>query len=66
MRGHCSALEAAEMARAAGVGALCLTHYGEFSGSRDLDESARSLYGGDIIVADDHSVIPVGEKVPAA
>jgi len=65
MRGHCSALEAAEMARAAGAGTLCLSHYGEFSQARDLDEAARDLFEGEIVVADDHRVIAVGERVPA-
>jgi len=63
MRGHCSALEAAEMARAAGCGCLCLSHYGEASRSRDLDESARELFSGEIIVADDHQKITVGRPV---
>jgi ribonuclease BN (tRNA processing enzyme) len=31
-----------------------LTHYGEESTSRDLDEAAREIFGGEIIVADDH------------
>ena len=65
-RGHCSALEAAQMARMAGARALCLTHYGEFSHARDLDESARGRFTGEIFVADDHHVIPIGERVPAA
>jgi ribonuclease BN (tRNA processing enzyme) len=54
MRGHSSARDAAEMARVAGVRHLILTHYGEASTARDLDEAARAIYSGEIIVADDH------------
>ena len=57
MRGHSSAAEAAAMAREAGVRRLILTHYGEESTSRDLDEAAREVYGGEIEVADDHRTI---------
>jgi len=53
-RGHSSAAEAAAMAREAGVRRLVLTHYGEESTSRDLDEAAREIFAGEIIVADDH------------
>jgi ribonuclease BN (tRNA processing enzyme) len=60
MRGHSSAAEAAEMAREAGVRRLILTHYGEESTSRDLDQPAREIYSGEIIVADDHRVLEVG------
>jgi ribonuclease BN (tRNA processing enzyme) len=55
-RGHSSAEEAARMADAAGVRRLVLTHYGEESTSRDLDEPARTAFSGEIIVADDHAV----------
>jgi ribonuclease BN (tRNA processing enzyme) len=55
-RGHSSALEAAQMAAAAGVRRLALTHYGESSTSRDLDEAARTAFAGEIIVADDHKI----------
>ncbi|MFN2461402.1 MAG: MBL fold metallo-hydrolase [Candidatus Velthaea sp.] len=65
MRGHSSAREAAEMARAAGAGTLVLTHYGESATARDLDESARLRYYGPIVVADDHCTIPVGERSAA-
>ena len=57
MRGHSSAAEAAAMARDAGVRRLILTHYGEESTSRDLDEAAREIYAGQIDVADDHRTI---------
>ena len=35
---------------------LVLTHYGEESTSRDLDEAARAIFGGEIVVADDHRI----------
>jgi ribonuclease BN (tRNA processing enzyme) len=54
LRGHSSAAEAASMARDAGVRRLVLTHYGEESTSLDLDQSAREIFRGEIIVADDH------------
>jgi ribonuclease BN (tRNA processing enzyme) len=56
MRGHSSAAEAATMARAAGVRRLVLTHYGEESTARDLDEAARAVFSGEIVVADDHRI----------
>jgi len=61
MRGHSSAFEAGEMALAAGVGALVLTHYGDGSKSKDLDESARRAFDGPIIVADDHQIHSVAQ-----
>lgn len=57
VRGHSSAAEAAAMARAAGARRLVLTHYGEESTSSDLDQSARELFAGEILVADDHRTI---------
>ena len=54
-RGHSSAADAAGMARAAGVRRLVLTHYSDESTSRDLDEAARDVFGGEIVVADDHA-----------
>jgi ribonuclease BN (tRNA processing enzyme) len=59
MRGHSSGREAGEMARAAGVGRLVLTHYAECATARDLDEGARAFFEGEIIVADDHRVLEV-------
>lgn len=59
VRGHSSAAEAAAMAAAAGARRLVLTHYAEDATSRDLDESARSLFNGEILVADDHTRIDV-------
>ena len=57
MRGHSTGLEAAEMARAAGVRRLILTHYGEESTAADLDLAAASEFDGEILVADDHHVV---------
>ena len=54
MRGHSSAAEAATMARDAGVRRLMLTHYPEESTALDLDVSAREIFAGEILVADDH------------
>ncbi len=59
MRGHSSGREAGEMARAAGVRRLALTHYAECATARDLDESARVAFDGEILVVDDHDVIDV-------
>ena len=57
MRGHSTAVEAAEMAKAAGVRRLILTHYGDDSTSADLDQPAAAEFSGEIIVADDHHVV---------
>ena len=59
VRGHSSAAEAAQMAADAGCEQLVLTHYGEGATARDLDEGARSIFGGEILVADDHAVFSV-------
>ena len=56
-RGHSSAADASAMAREAGVRRLVLTHYGEESTSRDLDEAARETFDGPVIIADDHSTV---------
>ena len=56
-RGHSTAADAAAMAREAGARRLILTHYGEESTSRDLDEAAREAFGGPIIIADDHRTV---------
>jgi ribonuclease BN (tRNA processing enzyme) len=55
--GHCTAAGAAAMARDAGVRRLLLSHYGAESTSRDLDEAAREVFRGEIIVADDHHTV---------
>ncbi len=56
-RGHCTAAEAAEMAQAAGVRRLVLTHYGEESTATDLELAARGIFAGEIVVADDHHTL---------
>jgi ribonuclease BN (tRNA processing enzyme) len=59
-RGHSSAAEAAQMADDAGVRRLALTHYPQDALPRDLAESARTIYRGELLVADDHAVITIG------
>jgi ribonuclease BN (tRNA processing enzyme) len=59
MRGHSSAADAAAMARDAGVRRLVLTHYPEEHTARDLGQSARELFTGDILVADDHHTFEI-------
>jgi ribonuclease BN (tRNA processing enzyme) len=60
LRGHSTAADAAAMARDAGVRRLVLSHYGAESTSRDLDEAARAVFSGEIIVADDHATVDLG------
>lgn len=57
LRGHSTAADAAAMARDARVRRLVLSHYGAESTSRDLDEAAREVFGGEILVADDHRTV---------
>jgi ribonuclease BN (tRNA processing enzyme) len=47
------------MAADAGARRLVLTHYSQDAGAQDLEEGARSIYKGEIVVADDHSIINV-------
>lgn len=56
-RGHCNAAEAAQMAQAAGVRRLVLTHYGEESTANDLALPARDIFTGEVVVADDHQTL---------
>lgn len=63
MRGHCSAAEAARMAAAAGARRLVLTHYSAEAQDRDLAGATQGIYGGEVLVADDHALI---EVVPAS
>jgi ribonuclease BN (tRNA processing enzyme) len=55
MRGHSSAIEAGEMARAANVERLMLTHYPSEASQEELILHARAIYHGQIVVADDHA-----------
>ena len=59
-RGHCSAREAALMAREAGVESLVLTHYGSGIPPDALSEEARRHFNGDCGVADDFLQLVVG------
>jgi ribonuclease BN (tRNA processing enzyme) len=59
IRGHSSSKEAAQMAADAGVKRLVLTHYPQDATPADLDEGARTIYKGHILVADDHTIIDV-------
>ena len=59
IRGHSSGAEAAQMAADAGVRRLVLTHYSQDATHSDLDGAASKIYKGEIVVADDHSVITV-------
>jgi ribonuclease BN (tRNA processing enzyme) len=52
-RGHCCALEAGEMARAAGVSHLVLTHYPAQYSPAALVAAARDAFSGTVTVADD-------------
>ncbi len=55
MRGHCSALEAAQMAHRAGCHHLLLTHYPSEATQEDLIAHARMAFNGRVTVADDHA-----------
>jgi ribonuclease BN (tRNA processing enzyme) len=59
-RGHSTSADAARMAADAGVRCLVLTHYAQDATAKDLEAGARHYFGGEIIVADDHSVLTVG------
>jgi ribonuclease BN (tRNA processing enzyme) len=48
------------MAADAGVKRLVLTHYSQDATSSDLQDGAKTIYTGDIVVADDHTIITVG------
>jgi ribonuclease BN (tRNA processing enzyme) len=52
-RGHSSAREAGETARAANVASLALTHYPAEYAAEMLREEAASVYNGPITVVDD-------------
>ena len=59
IRGHSSSKDAGQMAADAGVARLVLTHYSQDATAVDLEMGAKTIYKGDIVVADDHSVIVV-------
>jgi ribonuclease BN (tRNA processing enzyme) len=59
IRGHSSALDAAQMAADAGVKRLALTHYSQEAQPSDLADGARTIYKGEIVVADDHAILEV-------
>lgn len=60
VRGHSSSLEAAQMAAEASARRLALTHYSQEATFKDLEQSARQVYGGEIDVVDDHYILTVG------
>jgi ribonuclease BN (tRNA processing enzyme) len=55
MRGHSSAIEAAQMAHDAAVGSLMLTHYSDGQTAEEMLDAARMVYSGPISCADDHA-----------
>jgi ribonuclease BN (tRNA processing enzyme) len=57
-RGHLSAREAGELAHAARVGRLALTHYPGDADARALVDAAARAYDGEIVVLDDRARIP--------
>jgi ribonuclease Z len=61
--GHSTAQEAAEVARAAGVGVLVLTHISSRNSWRDLRDEARAVFPETILPRDlDTLVVPYPEK----
>lgn len=61
--GHSTAAEAAEVARAAGVGLLALTHISSRNSWRELRDEARSIFADTILPRDfDTLVVPYPEK----
>lgn len=62
-KGHSSSEQAAEIALEAGAGTLYLIHYDGRAGQTALDEMAaraRQVFGGEVHLAQDFMVIPVG------
>lgn len=59
VRGHSSAREAAQMAADAGVKRLVLTHYSQEAQPNDLADGARTIYKGEIAVADDRTILEI-------
>lgn len=60
MRGHSSALEAAQMAQDAHARSLMLTHYSDAQSPEEMLEAARMVYGGPVSCADDHARCDLG------
>jgi ribonuclease Z len=61
--GHCTAREAAELAYAAGVGTLVLTHVSSRHTWRELRDEAREVFPGALLPRDfDTLVVPYPEK----
>jgi ribonuclease Z len=61
--GHCTAREAAEVACAAGVGVLVLTHVSSRHGWRELRDEARVVFPASLLPRDfDTLVVPYPEK----
>jgi ribonuclease Z len=61
--GHCTAREAAEVALAAGVGTLVLTHISSRHSPRELRDEARAVFPNTIMPRDlDELVVPYPEK----
>ena len=61
--GHSTAQEAAEVARAAGVGVLVLTHISSRNSWRELRDEARAVFPETILPRDlDTLVVPYPEK----
>ncbi len=60
-RGHSTAREAAEMASAAAVKRLVLTHYSTASDPATMLAEARGIFRGDVVVADDNATFEAGD-----
>jgi ribonuclease BN (tRNA processing enzyme) len=63
VKGHSSARDAGEMAAVAGVNHLVVTHYSASAGPLDLLSAARSVFEGEITIADDGLEIPLVQPV---
>jgi ribonuclease Z len=60
---HSTALEAAQVAREAGVGLLALTHLSSRHSRRELTEEARRVFPNSVVPSDlDHVIVPYPEK----
>jgi ribonuclease BN (tRNA processing enzyme) len=60
IRGHSSALEAAQMAQDARVRSLMLTHYSDAQTVEEMLKAARMVYAGPVSCADDHARCDLG------